>query len=608
MKRVISLHTILLSILLLVRPNGPISAEARHGTRIDSTLTHTIDSLLLAADNIDEGPKQMLIRSKQAYELSIQHNYYYGKLHSTYNIARAMFYQSRLQTSYQLLDSLLIGIEADSAAVSQIIDYQVTRSKIYSLMGVIFHNLNDYTSSLHYYFKALSLIEETGPDYDIGLIYKGLGGLNLTAGNREKANEYFQKAIEIGERSNDQKIKFDVLNERYEFEKNAEEYQQALETSIKLYGLAQSTETVYMTAIALKNLGEIYFLLKEYKLAQAYLRGVTSSAAFRQFPNVLSETNTLLSKMAYENSRFDSSEYFARQAWEHAQQTSILSLKAEALLELAASQKANGKHYQAINSLSDHLLYKDSLISINNSHQILLMQSKFDLDKVLSEKKLIENELTIKMLESSRKTYLLWGSILLIILMAWLSLVMIRRYRFEKRIHTTLDQQQQLIHDQKRIIQKDKEIQLQMELEHKNRELITRAMTLSKMQEDKLRLMKELQEIFNKLRQTNNENASLIEVLIRQLRATVQTDQWEDFKIYFENVYSEFYTRLLATHPDLTPNERKLCALLKLNLTTKEIAAINARGIRSIESARNRLRKKLGLSAETNLTLYLSEF
>jgi len=592
---------------LLFCPRNVFAGSGINGFENDQIKKH-IDSLLMLADNIDHGPDRMLSLSENAYKLSQLNGYKYGMLHATYNIARATFYQSKLQKSYQLLDSLLIKMEQDSVAVSKVINYQATRSKIYTLMAVIFQDLDDYKTSMQYYLKALSLIGETGTDYDIGLIYKGLGGLNLKAANIEKAKEYFQIAIELGYKSGDQKIKFDILHEQFEYAKNSNDYPFALETGIKLFGMAKTSGNTYMKAIALKNLGEIYYLLEEYKLSEVYLKIVTDSLTYRQFPNVLSECYVVLSNLSNRQKQFKIAEIYAEKALKLAELTSMLSLKANALIELANSQEANGKYVEAVRNLRQHLVYIDSLNGINSSTQVLLLQSKVDLDKVLNEKKLVVNQLKIKMLESSRKSFLLIGSVLLSILLGCLIIILRKKYQFEKKVNKTLEQQQGLIREQDLIIQKEKENYLKIELEHKNRELITRAMTLTKVQEEKHKLIDDLTVISRNLNETHNENASLVEKQIRHLQNNMDSGVWEDFKLYFENVYSGFYANLSVMHPTLSLNEKKLCALLTLNLSTKEIAAINSREVRSIESARNRLRKKIGLSPETNLTLYLSQF
>jgi DNA-binding CsgD family transcriptional regulator len=77
----------------------------------------------------------------------------------------------------------------------------------------------------------------------------------------------------------------------------------------------------------------------------------------------------------------------------------------------------------------------------------------------------------------------------------------------------------------------------------------------------------------------------------------------------FEQVHESFYKNLLAKHPDLTTREKRLAALLKLNLTSKEIAQITGQTSKSVENARTRLRKKLEITnSQTDLSAYLTNF
>ena len=92
---------------------------------------------------------------------------------------------------------------------------------------------------------------------------------------------------------------------------------------------------------------------------------------------------------------------------------------------------------------------------------------------------------------------------------------------------------------------------------------------------------------------------------MRDLRTKGTNTQWEEFYGYFSQVYSQFYEKLEKEFPNLTLNEKRLCALLKLNMTTKDMAAITNLNVKSIEVARTRLRKTLNL---TNSNLTLQEF
>jgi DNA-binding CsgD family transcriptional regulator len=63
----------------------------------------------------------------------------------------------------------------------------------------------------------------------------------------------------------------------------------------------------------------------------------------------------------------------------------------------------------------------------------------------------------------------------------------------------------------------------------------------------------------------------------------------------------------MATYPDLTPNEKKICAFLRLNMSTKDIAAITHQSVHSLNVARTRLRKKLGIDGtDENLVNFLN--
>ncbi len=83
---------------------------------------------------------------------------------------------------------------------------------------------------------------------------------------------------------------------------------------------------------------------------------------------------------------------------------------------------------------------------------------------------------------------------------------------------------------------------------------------------------------------------------------------WEEFEYRFQQLHSGFYDRLNQRFPGLTINERRLCAFLKLDMTTKEISDITGQSVRAVNMARIRLRNKLGLThTDTELFAFLSE-
>ena len=99
-----------------------------------------------------------------------------------------------------------------------------------------------------------------------------------------------------------------------------------------------------------------------------------------------------------------------------------------------------------------------------------------------------------------------------------------------------------------------------------------------------------------------NELKKMIKVLSEDDR--IDKD-WEHFTQHFDKVHSDFVVRLKEKHAAISGNELKLCAYLRMNLSTKEIAQLMNISIRGVEISRYRLRKKLGITSAVNLFEYL---
>jgi PAS domain S-box-containing protein len=104
---------------------------------------------------------------------------------------------------------------------------------------------------------------------------------------------------------------------------------------------------------------------------------------------------------------------------------------------------------------------------------------------------------------------------------------------------------------------------------------------------------------------TNQEGKQLINMLIADYKRKSYNSNWDEFEILFEKVHHSFYEKLNAQFPNLTGNERKICAFLKLNMSSKDIAQITFQSEDALKKARLRLRQKFGIDRETNLTSFL---
>jgi len=151
--------------------------------------------------------------------------------------------------------------------------------------------------------------------------------------------------------------------------------------------------------------------------------------------------------------------------------------------------------------------------------------------------------------------------------------------------------------NEKEII-KIKNEQLQKEFRSKSNELAASTLSIIKKNE----LLTQVKEELMSNRESRDFTKPLVDIIDKSLK---KNDDWELFKEAFNNADRKFMKKLKKAHPQLTPNDIKLCAYLRLNLSSKEIAPLFNISPRSVEIKRYRLRKKMNLSHDDSLTDYI---
>ena len=161
---------------------------------------------------------------------------------------------------------------------------------------------------------------------------------------------------------------------------------------------------------------------------------------------------------------------------------------------------------------------------------------------------------------------------------------------------------------------KEKEMQeeqMKNDLRNKANELATSTMNIIRKNEELIDIQEGLNKAEKMLR--SGEKTEKVIGVIGEMRDNIDSnirhdDDWKKFERNFDIVYDEYLTRLGNTFPELTVSDKKLCAYLKMGLSSKEIAPLLNLTFRSVEMTRYRLRKKLNLSREQNLIDFLQKF
>lgn len=180
----------------------------------------------------------------------------------------------------------------------------------------------------------------------------------------------------------------------------------------------------------------------------------------------------------------------------------------------------------------------------------------------------------------------------------------IRRYNKRKLRRKQLQLQKQMQREQhERLVEIEKD-KLEKEIRIKQNELTSTTLNIAKKNEMILELKNML--VMNKEKFPSSQRyRSFLKKLDNSIH---DTEDWKRFEVNFKELHDDFFERLLKKYPKLTPKDLKLCAYLKMNLSTKEIAPLMAITVRGVEIHRYRLRKKLEIDSSKNLSNFLITF
>jgi DNA-binding CsgD family transcriptional regulator len=472
-------------------------------------------------------------------------------------------------------------------------------------LGASHEELGMWNHAMDFYYEALKLAEENNFEIQKAMIYNNIGAIHYKRDEWGKAEFYWLKAIEINKKNGIKKELFNNYNNIAGICMNRKDYDKALDYALLAIQLLDHEKDQNLYYFMQTNIAGFYLQKKDYKLALSYLINAEEHQVKYEFTSDLVQTYAFLS-IAYEMTGMLN---LALNYMEKALNQAILlqnkHVESQVRQDFAAYYERNGQISMAYQMTKEAYQIRDSIAMVDNR------QKTNDLERMyMAEKKVRENELLIKNITLQKLTSDRWWiitssvSILLIILVLYLFNYSKNKEK-ERKNEELLLQQQNALHEKEKELQKQKELELTYTIDKKNRELTTYTLYMVKNHEFIANLMNELKQLLLELNTKDRQSKDHIRQLLNKLSHQSSSDNWEEFSYYFEKVHPSFYRNLEKYFPDLTAKEKRLCAFLELGLSSKEISAITFKEVRSVESARNRLRKKLGINQEDNIKEFL---
>jgi len=463
-------------------------------------------------------------------------------------------------------------------------NFQDELAVLHANMGKYYDTKQVYDSSLFYYYKAIEYFEPRNNFKQLATLYNNVGGLQTTLKNYAKAKELLEKGVEIALKSEYLKALFLLYSNLAVVYKQQNEFEQARSYQEKALQLAKRLQYVDNLATIYANIGSLYSNENQFRLAKQYYDSslIICEQTGLAYGVMLNNLNIGLAYLHLQEE--DSALIYLKEAETLAKKFESYQLQVVIYEAIHQAFKTKDLFEPALEYLHLSKRINDSLMSSEREQQILELQYKYE--NALEKQQVLELESQLLQRQSQNRYY-----VILILIIFSIAIVISAYYIIKQRKTNYLKQQAELMLRN-----------AHAELAYKKRELVNNTMQLSQM----LEKIKNADETLLKISISQpNDKDQMIEEARKYLKNINPGTSWNEFERRFQEVFPEFTKNLLENHPDLSPNELRICSLLRLSLSSKEISALTNRSVRTVENTRFLIRKKLGLGSENNLISYL---
>ncbi|RLD43471.1 MAG: hypothetical protein DRI86_09945, partial [Bacteroidetes bacterium] len=425
----------------------------------------------------------------------------------------------------------------------------------YNRIGGILFNQNNLNDALYYFEKAKKIFNELKNNRGEAIALNNIGEVYRIKGDLSQATNYYTQSIELNTKSNYLKLK--AIN--YENMGHVASMQGNIDKAFEYYN---NSLALHIQTNDIIGLIDLHILM-----ADEYIKSNDINKAYSAYKNAFN--------YAIENNQ-----------WVQIQKTSLGLSK---IYELKKDYKKSLKY------IKTNAQYNDSILKKRMNDELLDLQSHFL--RNIKEKEIQIKDSDIEILKNENEINNLKQNLLIlgiIILIIFIALTLIRlRYKVKK---------EKLINQKDRQLHEVEQNLLKVEIASKDSDLTNFALHLVQ----KNKVLKQLKTDLNNLSAGNDDklNRKLKELSIHVQQSLQINKDIEEFQQKVDVAYDEFFKKLKAKFPLLTNNEKRLCALLRLNLSTKEISSLNNTSIKAVEMGRYRLRKKFNLNNKQSLSEY----
>lgn len=459
----------------------------------------------------------------------------------------------------------------------------------YERLSGIHRNLGKFDAAMENQMSAIKIKKDLGyADYLFSTNYVSLGSIHGRARNFDESTKYFLKAEKIFLEHNKSKNLTTVYNNLGLNHKYTGETDIAIEYYQKAISLNTELNDQYKLALNYSNIGNVFAQRSEFNKAKYYYQKSLSAAKVSKNTSAESRVINNLGKVSLESKDYQSAITYLQKAYEMSRTSGRLKGELRNVNNLSTAYLGLGNYKKAYEYSQTARLLTDSLWNKESGERIAKLEVKYETEKKETALKLQEEE--IKSLNATAKNDKLVKIIYGGGAIAGIALSGLLFFGFRQRM-------------KKNKIEREKQEEIyKQQILFKQKELTSQTLHLVQ----KNTFLRELKENLENLKNSPEKFKIEFKRIVMLLKKESATDRdWEVFKSYFSEVHNDFDTKLKSLSNAITEKDLRLASFIKMNLSTKEIAAILNVLPESVLTSKYRLKKKLEIDKETDIYNFL---
>lgn len=488
------------------------------------------------------------------------------------NLDSAFYYYEKAEKNYKkVTDSVGLADIYNSQAIAYLmkgyfnlsLEKAIEGEKIYEknhkhvdlnqnrmVIASIYSEMKDTLNAIAYYKKIEDYFREQQQKRQLFSTLHLLVGLQIPNPSlNDETKTLIDELIDLSTDLKDPSLIHNANESKANFYFQNNDFEKAKNSHIKLVESSFSRNDMYSFAENNKNLGKTYLALKNYDKAISALENAKNEAEKLNIESLRLEINKLLSQ----------------------------------------SYETKGNYKQSLLNFKEYKSLSDTIYNVQSTNRFSELQTIFETEKKETEIALQIEE--IKTLNVQAENDKLTKTLYSIGMFSFLTIAGLLYFGFKQRL-------------KKNKIEREKQEEIyRQEIEFKKKELASQTLHLVQ----KSTFIQELKENLEKIKQS----PELFKVEFRRLvmllkKESAEDKDWEVFKSYFSEVHNNFDHKIRAIAEDITEKEIRLASFLRMNLSTKEIASMLNVLPDSVLKSKYRLKKKLQLEREDDLTQFLN--